>query len=142
MTLHTTNCPLPTRKGQSALSMIILISAIVVFSGISMALLALSILNSTYGFRAGTQATEVAAAGIRDALLQLDRNKDFATSSYSLSVDSYTATINVGQQTSTVHQRVHVTSTATVSNYTRRIHAVVSISSSTGQFSPLSWQLQ
>lgn len=126
-------------KGQSFLALVLLIGGIVALAGFAVAFFASSFVDSSYGYQASAEAEAAAMSGAEDALLQLDRNANFATSSYSLVVGSTTATINVAQNTPSTNF-VSVSSTATVAGRVREISVILSKNSSTSQMTVVSWQ--
>ncbi len=130
------------RQGQTALALTLLMGGIVLLIGVTLAILAISFLNSSAGYRSAQLAQGIAASGIYDAMLQLERNKDFSnTSGYTLSVGSSTATVTVTQN-SPLTNEVTIVSNVSLSSFTKAqqsIQAVVSRDSNTGQIGILSW---
>lgn len=130
-----------SHSGQAALSLVFLIGILIISMGAGLAFLSSSFLNSGYGFQAANRALAVALAGVEDALMQLARNKDFsAASAYTVPVGSDSASVTVTQG-SPVSGQATISSSALVSFRQRKIQAVVSIDSTTGKVSVLSWQL-
>lgn len=140
-TLHTTYYLLPTnRKGQAALSFVFLIGIITLSIGVTVALLAASFLNSGYGFQSANKAMALASAGAEDALMRLARNKDFSSvSPYSVPVNSDSASVTVNQN-SPLSGQAKIISTATSFFQQKKIQVIVSINSTTGEISVMSWQ--
>ncbi len=108
-------------------------------AGLSMAFLVVTFVNSGFGFQAANQAAAAASAGANDAIMQLNRNKDFASVGYTVPVNGASATVTVSQNTPVAGQ-VTIISEAGVSQRKRKIRAIMSVSSSTGQVDMLSWQ--
>jgi hypothetical protein len=106
----------------------------------TLALVSISFLNSRLGVQRAQRAQTVANAGAQDALIQLSRNKDFATSSYVFVLDTNTATVSVTQNTP-VSGQATIVSSARVSNYVRKTQVVVAVDQTSGQIVMLSWQL-
>lgn len=127
------------REGQSFLALVILIGGLVSVVGVLLAFFANSFIDSGYGYQASASAEAAAVSGAEDAILQLNRNASFATSSYTLAVGSTTATINVTQNLPLTNF-VTVTSTASVSGRTRKVNVVLSKNASTSQMTIVSWQ--
>lgn len=127
------------RKGQSFVSLVIMIGAIMAIVGALVAFFALSYIGTTFGTYASARADAAANSGIQDAMLHLDRDPSWAPSPYTLTVGSSTATVTV-TQSSTAPEYVTVLSSATVSSYTRKIQAVLLVNPSTTQLSVVSWQ--
>lgn len=130
----------PSYRGQAVLSTVFLIGGIIILVGLGLAVLASSFINSTYGFQAALRAQAVASSGIHDGLMQLVRNKDFAD------VVGYTVPLGADSAAVTVTQNAPATgeatiySTATVSQRRRAIKVVVSIDSTYGRVTVVSWQ--
>lgn len=139
--LSSSFCLLSTRrKAQAVLALVLLIGGIIVIIGLALAFFATSFVNSAYGFIAAQRAETVAASGVYDALLRLDRNKDLS-GSVTVILDGNPASVTVTQD-SPSSGLVAISSAATISNHTRTINAVVSRSSSTGETRLVSWTLQ
>ena len=85
------------------------------------------------------KAEAAATSGVEDALLLLDRNPSYATSSYSLAIGSTTAVVSVTQNVPSTNF-ITVSSTATVSNTKRTMSVVLSKNASTSQITVISWQ--
>jgi hypothetical protein len=137
--LQPATCNLQPQKGQAALSVVLMVGGIVLLIGVGIALVVISFLNTGYGFQAGSRALAAASAGARDALLQLNRDKDFSSASYAVPIGSYSATVSVTQNSPTLGKAT-ILSTATVSRYERRIQAILSVDAATGQVDLISWQ--
>src|SRR3989338_2324886 len=82
-------------KGQAAFITIIMIGGIVIFFGITLAFLAFSFTNSTYGVQYSTRALSAANAGAKDALMRLARNKDYGDTSYDLVLGKDMASVSL-----------------------------------------------
>lgn len=128
------------KNGQAFLALVFLIGGIVLAIGITLTLLANSFVDTAYGYRALVTAEAAAASGAQDALLRLDRNIAFATSSYSFAVASNTATISVTQASPTTGFAT-ILSVATVANRTRKISVVTVVNATTSQVGIVSWQV-
>ncbi len=139
MALFIIHNSLSNRKGQATFSFIFLVGGIVVAIGATLAFLALTLINSSFGFRAGERAAAVASAGAEDALIQLIRNKAFATGGYAVPVDAATATVIVTQN-SPLSSQATIESSAIVSSYQRKIRVVARVNAVTGEVSVLSWK--
>lgn len=126
--------------GQAFLSTILLIGSIMIVIGAGVAVIAATFLDSGYGLQAVDRAESVATAGVNDAFLRLVRNGAFTSGGYSVTVPSGIATVTVTQGTSSATGLDTVLSSATTNGRTRKISAVFSVSSSTGQVTLVSWQ--
>jgi hypothetical protein len=127
------------RKGQAFLALTFFIGGILAVAGILIAYLALSYINTGYGVAAAFKAEAAATAGAEDGLLQLDRNAQFSSTGYSVSVASSTmATVTVTQNTP-ASGLVTILSVVTISGHTKKINVVASENAATGQVSVVSW---
>jgi hypothetical protein len=132
------------RRGQAALSLVFLIGGIALLVAVTLSLVAINFLNSTFAFRSANQAMNMAAGGAEDALLRLNRNPAFSSEGYfipSLCVLSACTTVTVTQNSPSSGQAT-IVSTATVSYSQRKIQVVVSIDQNTGQINIVSWAAQ
>lgn len=126
-------------QGQTALSLVLIIGAVITIVGSTLAFLIFSFLNSSFGYQAAQRANAVATAGVEDALLRLVRNKDFGdTAGYSVALGSDAATVSVTQNPGA--SLAYVSSSAVVSYRRRTLQVIVSITTSTGQVSVVSWK--
>ncbi len=134
--LHVCGC----NRAQAVLSLILLMGSIIVLIALSLIFLATSFVNSAYGFIAAQRAEALAASGIYDALVRLDREgTSLALASSSVPMGSDTIILTVAQNSPSAGIAT-ITSSASVSNRKRTITATVSISTSTGQAVLLSWK--
>ncbi|MFH1246260.1 MAG: hypothetical protein V1489_00605 [Candidatus Liptonbacteria bacterium] len=125
------------RRGQVALSTVILIGGIAIIIGVGLVYLVSSFLNSSFGYQSAERALAAASSGTNDAMLRLVRNKDFQSSGYSIAVGSYSATVAVSQD-NPVPGEATIVSQSVVSNYKRKVKTVVSVDQVTGEISILS----
>lgn len=128
-----------SRSGQSFLSLVLLIGAIIAMIGVTIALFANAFVDSGYGYQASAQAEVVATSGAEDALIQLDRNAAFSSTGYSLPVGSSSATVSVTQNSPSANY-INVSSTATISSHQRTIQIVLVKNATTSQVTVVSWQ--
>ena len=124
------------RGAQTALSTVFLIGGVIVLYGMSLAIIGISFLNSAFGFQASNRALALAAGGIRDAEIQLMRDKSFSDVGYCVPAantpcPSGSALVAVLQNTPTAG-KVTVTADATASRRRRKVQAVFSVSTSSG----------
>ncbi|HEX4104397.1 MAG TPA: hypothetical protein VHZ04_02890 [Candidatus Paceibacterota bacterium] len=131
-------------KGQAFLALVFIIGAIVILTGVTLALFASSFVDSGYGYQASAEAQAVATAGVEDALLQLNRNANFPCSTvdasgYALPVGSSTATVTVTQTCPATSGSATILSVATVSSHTSKLTVVASVNASTSQVNVVSW---
>jgi hypothetical protein len=132
------------RSGQTALSYVLLVGAIIALFGTTLAFLSFTFSGSSFGIIRGQQTLSVASAGADDAMLQLVRNKSFSSGGYSVPIvlngTTYNATVAVTQNTP-VSGQVTVVSTAAIGNHQRQIRIVLSVASTTGQIDQVSRQI-
>lgn len=127
-------------SGQATLSLVFLVGGIIILISVTLAFLVVTFLNSSYGYQASNRALATAQAGVEDAYLQLARNKDFAPSPYQVTVGANIATVTIAQNAPSTG-RVTITATSTVSRYQRKVQAIVSVATSTGELHVLSFEL-
>lgn len=126
-------------RGQAALSLVFMIGGIALLVAITLALVAISFMNSTFAFQSANQALAAATSGVEDALLTFARNgTNFSSRSWNLPPNcsgngcaSVLMTQNGGVAT--------IISTATVFSSQRKIQVVAALDQNTGQVSVLSW---
>ena len=123
--------------GQAFLSTVLIIGGVMVVVATGVAFVAATFIDSGYGLQASDRAESVATAGVNDAFLRLVRANSFSSGGYTVTVPEGSATVSV---TNTSAGLDTVFSSATVSGRTRKISAVFSISTSTGQVISVSWQ--
>ncbi len=92
--------------------------------------------NQNVALSLNTQKAYYASySGIQDALLKLERNKDYSSTGYNLSVIS---TNDVSVTVSNSQGQVTITSTGSCSNITKKIQNISLIDSTTGLVTPTS----
>ena len=125
-----------SNRGQTALALVFVIGGIIVLFGTTLAFLAFSFLNSTYGFQAANRASALARGGVDDAMLHLLRDKNFSSSGYcipaavGLPCPTDSVYVVVTQDMPIVGQTTAY-SEATVSRYRRKFEAIFSVNAST-----------
>jgi hypothetical protein len=124
--------------GQAFLSTILIIGGVMIVIGTGVAVLAATLIDSGYGLQASDQAESVATAGTNDAFLRIVRTSSFS-GGYTVTMPQGSATVSVTQNSPSAGEAT-VLSVATVSGRTRKINAVFSISTSTGQVGLVLWQ--
>lgn len=123
-------------KGQTALTLVFLIGSIAVLVGTTLAFVAINLANLGIGFKISEQVIAAASSGIYDALLQLIRNYNFSSSGYNIEVGNASVNVSVSQSGGVAT----IISTATFKGYVRKVKAVATINSSTGEVNLVSWQ--
>lgn len=135
------------RQGQAALSLIFLIGGIALLVAITLSLVAINFLNSTFAFQSANRAMALATSGVEDALIQLNRNPGFTSpGGYTFPANCgigavNCATVLVAQDSPRTDQAT-IVSTATSFASQRKIQVVVSIDQNTGQLNIVSWEVK
>jgi uncharacterized protein (UPF0333 family) len=128
------------RRGQAALSFVLLVVGIIILVTVAVASIVISFINSSSSFRISNVALAVASAGAGDALIQLARNKDFsAVTPYIVPVGNNSASVTIIQD-SPVSGQATIVSRATVLSRKREIQVMVSINQTTGEINIISRQ--
>ena len=135
------------RGGQAALAMVFLVGGIIVVVGITLAFLAISFINSSFGFQSANRALALASSGVADALVRLTRNFQFSDAvgycvpeGGTVPCPSGAATVTIVPVANLPGQNL-ITSVASVGSNSRKIEVVVGINATTTQVSVLSWRL-
>ena len=130
------------RSGQAFLSSILFMGGIMMVIAAIVVYLAITFVNSGYGLQASEIAEAVATAGANDAFMRIERNSSFPSSTYSVAVQNNTAMVTIAPYPlyPLTAATVTVLSSATVGGRVRKINLVVSVSSSTGQSTMVSWR--
>ncbi|OGZ53574.1 MAG: hypothetical protein A3B25_00530 [Candidatus Ryanbacteria bacterium RIFCSPLOWO2_01_FULL_48_26] len=124
--------------GQTVLPLVLLIGSLIVLIALTLVFLSHTFLISSYGFQISEKAKAVAVSGVYDALIRLARNKDLS-GAYALPLGEYSANVAVTQD-SPIAGQATITSASTILNRQRKVAAIVSRPSSTGQIILISWQ--
>lgn len=127
---------LKTKKGQATLSLVFLIGGVALLIAVTLSLISISFLNSTFAFQAANRAMAMAISGADDAILTLDRNNTFSSSGYAVCAADC-ANVTVTRNTPMAGQTT-ILSTATVFASQRKIQIVVSINPLTGEVTMVS----
>lgn len=123
-------------RGQTALTLVFLIGSIAILVGATLAFIATSLANSGLGFKISEQAMAAAASGVYDALLQLVRNYNFSSSGYTITIGGANVNVSVTQSGGVTT----IISSAIVKEYQRKIKAIATINSLTGEINLVSWK--
>lgn len=129
------------QAGQAALSLVFLIGGIALLVSVTLAVIAISFLNSTFAFQSANRAYANATSGAQDALLKLVRNESYSNlAGYSVPKDctANCATVTINQVDP--NKQVEIVSTATVFSSTRKIKVLASIDQNNGEVHVSSWE--
>ncbi|MDE2019358.1 MAG: hypothetical protein KGJ13_03350 [Patescibacteria group bacterium] len=125
-----------SRSGQAFLALTLLISAIVIVVGATIAFITIAFIDSSYGLQAAGQANAAALSGVEDAALNLERYglawNPGPSNTYTLSLPAGSATITFTPDSPTPDLAT-VVSAAVVQNRTQKIRAVFAVNPTTGQ---------
>ena len=131
--------PTKNAAGQAFLSTVLIIGGVMLVIATAVAIIAATFIDSGYGLQASDRAESVATAGANDAFLRLVRASSFSSGGYTVTVPEGSATVSVTQNSPSMSEAT-VLSAATVGGRTRKINAVFSVSTSTGQVISVLWQ--
>ena len=120
------------RKGVAALAIMLSIGTLIFIISLSTTALTFWSVQNIKNSLSGLKTYYAAYSGLQDALIKLERNKDFSDSFY-LSVngdnDVLVSISNVGNQ-------VTITSTAVIGQISKKLETVTDIDSNTGLITP------
>lgn len=128
------------RTGQATLSFVFLVGGITLVVALLLTFLLISVIASGAAYGRNIAAQAAADAGIRDALLRLARDKDFAAAAgYMVPVGGLTATVTVlqGQPAAGYAQ---ITATVSASGVVRSSRAVVAVDGTSGRVRVVKWE--
>jgi len=143
--LLTTHYLLLARKGQAALTLVLVVGAIVLIAGLTLLFLLISFTNSTYGLRAANRALAVATAGVEDMLIRIVRDVSFSgctpqpTCTVMVGNDTATVTVTNAYATTTPGSTITIDSEAGVLTARRKVRVVLSVDAATGRINTVSW---
>jgi uncharacterized protein (UPF0333 family) len=125
-----------SKNGQIALPFILLVSGIIIEITIAGSFVTYFLSTSGLGERLSLRASAAAHSGIRDAMIRISRDKEYAASQqdYDLDVGDDTTAVSVSRtvdnpQNSYIYT---ITSTATASSRQRKLTATVIVNQTTG----------
>ena len=122
-------------KAVAALITVLTLGGIIFVLALSTSLLAFWSSQNVYSQRWSNQAYYAAYSGIQDALIRLERNKDFSSSGYNLSVySSNDVLVTVSNNSSSAT----ITALATEKKMESKLQTIVDIDTTTGLITPTS----
>jgi len=134
--------------GQATLAFVILIAGLIVEIVIAGSFISYFLGGSNFSQRLNARALAAAEAGIRDAAINIARNRDFVSGSslsYSLSLDNDSAVISIVKTDDIVNNQYiyQITSTGSAINRQSRLVATITVDKITGliQFKSLNEQV-
>jgi hypothetical protein len=123
------------RKGVAALITVLSLGILVFIISLSSVILAFwSIKNVGAGF-SGLKTYYASYSGVQDALIKLERNKDYTSTGFNLSING---TNDVSIVVSFDSNQATIISTSTLSQINKKLQTVVDINSTTGLITPTS----
>lgn len=125
-------------RGQIALTTVLLIGSFIMIMVLTLAFLSVSIVSSGRLIQSSNRALAISSAGVQDAMLRLIRDNNF-DEDFQVSAGGDTASVDI-TNTASSDGRVIVVSSSTVNSSHRRVRAIISIVSSTGQVNLISME--
>ena len=126
------------RTGQAALATVFLIGSFIILIALTLAFLSISVVNSNRSTQSANRALSVASAGVQEGVLKLLRDNT-ANGTFIIDVNGNTTTVTIVNNVVATGQAV-ITSNAIINASQRSVQANISIVSSTGQLSVISWR--
>ncbi len=124
------------KNGFSLLPTVLVAGLIITEVGIALTFIMYLSNSASYGVRLSQEAFFGARSGVNDAFLRIIRNKDFSSSGYNLMVGR--ANVNIVVQKNSNSSTI--ISTGTVLNRQKKMQAIVSVDSETGEAALFSLQ--
>ncbi|KKR55663.1 MAG: hypothetical protein UT92_C0001G0006 [Candidatus Curtissbacteria bacterium GW2011_GWA1_40_24] len=109
---------------------ILLIGGIIVEIGLAGVFIAYFFSQSGLGVKLSEEALAAAQAGVQDAILKIVRDKNFGSSSYSLTVANRSADVTVCKDTCAGSGKYQITSLGKALTKRRQVQAIVGVTSS------------
>ena len=122
-------------RGVAALITVLTLGGIIFIVSLTTSLLAFWQGQNADSIRRSDQAYYAAYSGLQDALIHLERNKDFSNAGYNLSVNG---TDDVSIVVSNTGSSATITTTATERNAEKKLQTVTDIDTTTGLITPIS----
>jgi len=127
-------------KGAVTLSMVLLVGGLIMELGIALAFVSYYLAQGGLGLRLSEEAMTAAKSGVQDAVMQIIRDSHFNPSPnpYSLAVGSASVEITICKDTCAGTGNFQIDSVGSILTKRRKIEAVVSVDSQTGEVKLLS----
>lgn len=123
------------RKGVAALITVLSLGVLVFIISLSSVILAFwSVKNAGAGYN-GLKTYYAAYSGVQDALIKLERNKDYTSNGFNLSINEID---DVSVIVSFASNQATITSTSTLSQINKKFQTVADINATTGLITPTS----
>jgi uncharacterized protein with GYD domain len=123
------------RKGIAALITVLSLGGLIFTISMASAILAFWANQNIKSIRDSNKAFYAAQSGLQDALIKLERNKDYTSSVFNLSING---TNDVSVIVSFASNQATITSTSTLSQINKKLRTVADINATTGLIIPTS----
>jgi len=123
------------KKGVAALVTVLSLGTLIFIISLSTAILAFWSTQNISASQKSLKTYYAAYSGIQDALIKLERNKDYTSSGFNLSING---TNDVSVVVSFASNQATITSTSTLSQINKKIQTVADINATTGLITPTS----
>lgn len=124
-------------KAFSLLPTVLIIGIVTIEIGLALSFIIYLANSSSYGARLAQEALFAARAGINDGILRVIRDKDFSSTGYQMTVGRASVEVKV-EKNQPVNGQDRITATATVILRQKKLQAIISVDSTTGEVSLLS----
>ena len=121
-------------KGVAALVTVLSLGTLIFIISLATAVLAFWGIKNIDATQKSLKVYYAAYSGVQDALIKLERNKDF-NSSFNLSIN---ATDDVSVSVSNIGNSATITATSTLSQINKKLQTVIDIDTTTGLITPTS----
>lgn len=123
------------RKGVAALVTVLSLGTLIFIISLATAVLAFWAIKNIDATQKSLKTYYAAYSGVQDALIKLERNKDFTSTGFNLSINE---TNDVSVVVSFSSGQATITSTSTLSQINKKLQTVADINSTTGLITPTS----
>jgi len=124
-----------SRQGVAALITVLSLGGLIFTISMGSALISFWANQNIKSIRDSNKAYYAAQSGLQDALIKLERNKDYTSSGFNLSING---TNDVLATVSFASNQATITSTSTLSQINKKLQTVVDINATTGLITPTS----
>jgi len=123
------------KKGIAALITVLSLGGLIFIISMGSALISFWANQNIKSIRDSNKAFYTAQSGLQDSLIKLERNKDFPSGNFTLSVYN---TSDVSVSITNSSGQATVNSTSTISQVNKKLQAVIDIDTTTGLITPTS----
>ena len=122
-------------RGVAALITVLSLGGLIFTISMGSALISFWANQNIKSIRGSNKAFYAAQSGLQDALIKLERNKDYTTGGFNLNING---TNDVSVTVSFASGQATITSTSTLSQINKKLQAVADINATTGLITPTS----